>query len=203
MIPISPLRIARGILRRTRHCLGWDTRNWLRIAQIESWSRFLAVRSGDDDVLEVSPDWNRLWSRFPHRSYSTMEYPAHDIVRDRLDRDFDIVIADQVIEHVSDPISAVANMKAMLRPDGHLLVATPFLFRVHGRPNDFYRWTEAGMRELLRAAGFAPSRIDAQSWGNRACARAHLGGKVRDFGFGRPMHNEPEYPVMVWAFARN
>lgn len=203
MFPLNPLRVARGICRRAKAGLGWDKRNWLRIAQIESWRRFLEARGGQDDVLEISPDWNRYWSRFPHRSYSTMEYPAHDIARDRLDREFDVVIADQVIEHVRDPVSAVMNMKAMLRADGYLLVAAPFLFRVHARPDDFYRWTEAGMREMLRAAGFESGLIHTESWGNRACARAHLSGKVVDFGFGRPMRNEPEFPVMVWAFARN
>lgn len=26
---------------------------------------------------------------------------------------------------------------------------------------------------------------------------------VKDFGFGRDLSNDPEYPLMVWAFARN
>lgn len=183
--------------------MGWDSTNWLRVEQIRSWSDFLAIGGAQADILEVSPGWNRFWSRFPNRSYRSLDYPEHDIVRDRLAEQFDIVIADQVIEHVSDPASAVRNMKAMLRPGGHLMIAAPFLFRVHARPNDFYRWTEAGLRELLIQSGFAPDDVESHAWGNRACARAHIGGDILDYGFGRPMENEPEYPVMVWAFARN
>ena len=135
--------------------------------------------------------------------YESVEYPVFDICRDVLPRHFDIVIADQVLEHVQKPAEAAANIRKMLRSGGHALIATPFLFRVHGRPNDFTRWTEDGLRQLLLGAGFDNAEIKTASWGNKKCARAHIGGDIKAYGKFRDLTNDPEYPLQVWAFARN
>lgn len=181
--------------------IGYSEVNWLRVRQIERWQEFLATVP-PRDMLEISPGWNGMWRNMPMRSYCSIEYPGFDICTQILDRTFDIVIADQVIEHVVDPLSAVANMRRMLVSGGYAMIAAPFLFRVHARPDDFCRWTEAGLRRLCLGAGFAEDEVTVESWGNRACARAHIGGPVRDYGFGRDMRNDPDYPMMVWAFAR-
>jgi len=182
---------------------GYDRRNWLRIRQIEAFEDFLRSRPGQTDVIEISPGWNNHWSKLPFRSYRSVDYPEFDICRQALPEQFDIVIADQVLEHVARPHEAVRNIKAMLRPGGTALIATPFLFRVHARPHDYSRWTPAGLRSLLIEGGFTDDAIQTESWGNKACARAHIGGPVKDFGFGRDLSNDPEYPMMVWAFARS
>ena len=192
-------------LRRIKRWLtrvGYDERNWLRVRQIDSFHGFLQSRGAIGDVLEISPGWNQTWKRLPAASYTTVDYPGFDICRDVLPRRFDIVIADQVLEHVPGPVRAVHNVREMLEPGGHALIATPFLFRVHARPHDYHRWTEAGLRQLLLDGGFGENDVSVHSWGNRACVRAHAGGPVRDYGFYRDMRNEPEYPLMVWAFAR-
>jgi hypothetical protein len=190
-----------GRLKRAAKTVGYSDTNWLRVRQIERWQAFLREQAPLGDVLEISPGWNEMWRRLPSRSYTAVDYPEFDISRDRLDREFHIVIADQVLEHVGDARSAVANIRAMLRPGGHALLAAPFLFRVHARPNDFCRWTDAGLRRLCFDAGFADEAVTVESWGNKSCAKAHIGGPVRDYGFGRAMKNDPEYPMMVWAFA--
>jgi SAM-dependent methyltransferase len=171
------------------------------MAEIESWTAFLE-KIGPVDILEISPGWNSMWARVPSKSYRSVDFPAFDIAKNALAEQFDVVIADQVLEHVSKPQDAVRNIKAMLRPNGWAMIAAPFLFRVHARPHDYYRWTEAGIRQLLVDGGFAESEIQTFSWGNKACVKAHLGGEVKPFGLGRDMRNDPEYPVMVWAFAR-
>jgi SAM-dependent methyltransferase len=193
----------RGLgIKRWLTRVGYDRRNWLRVRQIDSFQGFLSSRGEIGDVLEVSPGWNRMWQRLPAASYTAVDYPEFDICRDVLARRFDIVIADQVLEHVPHPVKAVQHLREMLEPGGHAMIATPFLFRVHARPHDYHRWTEAGLRQLLLDGGFDEQEVTVQSWGNRACVRAHAGGPVRDYGFWRDMRNEPEYPVMVWAFAQ-
>lgn len=134
--------------------------------------------------------------------YHSAEYPEFDICTDRLDDQFQIVIADQVLEHVRRPIEATRNIFAMTAPGGWAMVATPFLFRVHARPDDYRRWTPAGLKQLLVEGGFPAERVKVFAWGNRACARAHIGGSVRDYGFWRDMSNDEEYPILVWAFAQ-
>ncbi len=200
------LRVAKrsivGNLKQIAKIVGYSDCNWLRVHQIARWGEFLAEQKPLGDVLEISPGWNQMWRRLGSSSYHSVDYPEFDICGEVLDRKFHIVIADQVLEHVAEPRSAVANMREMLEPGGYAMIATPFLFRVHARPNDFYRWTEPGLRRLCLDAGFDDAAIAVESWGNKACARAHIGGPVRDYGFGRSMRNDPEYPMMVWAFAR-
>jgi hypothetical protein len=82
------------------------------------------------------------------------------------------------------------------------MVATPFLFRVHARPHDYNRWTAAGLKQVLVEGGFPQANIEVFSWGNKACAKAHIGGPVRAYGLWRDLSNDEEYPLMVWAFAR-
>lgn len=194
-------RTARKV-KKVCKIVGYSEVNWLRVRQIERWRDFLARQAPLGDVLEISPGWNEMWRRLPARTYKAVDYPDFDICRDRLDRRFHIVIGDQILEHVPDPRAAVANMRAMLEAGGYAMIAAPFLFRVHARPHDYYRWTELGMKTLCQEAGFAESDISVKSWGNKACVKAHLGGPVRDFGFGRDLRNDPEYPIMVWAIAR-
>jgi SAM-dependent methyltransferase len=188
--------------RKLQSVLGYDFTNWLRIKQIESWRNFFRRQDVIGDILEISPGWNGTWRSIPCKSYSSCDYPDFDIARETLPRQFDYVIADQVLEHVLDADAAMKNIYAMVKPGGYALIATPFLFRVHARPHDFRRWTEAGLRHLLQNGGFADQDIESFSWGNKKCARAHIGGPVRSYGWGRDLSNDPEYPIMVWAFAK-
>jgi SAM-dependent methyltransferase len=192
----------RNAAKAIRSRLGYDERNWLRIRQIRSWQEFFVAHQPLADILEISPGQNEMWKRVASRSYTAVDYPTFDICEEVLPRRFQIVIADQVLEHVPEPIKAVQNMRRMLEPGGCALIATPFLFRVHARPHDYYRWTEAGLRKLCLDGGFQDGSIQTDAWGNAKCVRAHTGGPVRAFGFGRDLSNDPEYPVMVWAFAQ-
>src|SRR6185369_12620355 len=154
-------KVVRTLKKRVRQYaeeyLGYDSRNWLRVRQIEAFTDFLASRP-NAKVLEVSPGWNKYW-KVLCKHYKAVDYPDFDICKDALPRKFNVVIADQVLEHVPQPVEAVKNMYKMTAAGGHVLIATPFLFRVHARPNDFQRWTEAGLRQLLLQAGFADKGI--------------------------------------------
>lgn len=190
----------RRAIKNALRPLGWDDRNWLRVRQIEEFDKFLGDQPEGFTMLEVSPARDSLWRKYS-KTYQEVHYPDFNVCTDRLEARFDIVLADQVLEHVDDPISALENMRSMLNPGGHVVIATPFLFRVHNRPDDLYRWTESGLRAALIKAGFSSERIATGSWGNKACARAHIGGTVRDAGWFPDLSNDPEYPIMVWAFA--
>ena len=180
----------------------YDSRNWLRIKQIDAWRAFFDRHAPLGTILEISPGGNDMWKRLPSAQYRAASFPDFDIVSQALDEHFDFVIADQVLEHVAAPLDAVRNIRRMVRPGGYAVIATPFLFRVHARPNDYCRWTEAGLTNLIVAAGFERTKIESGAWGNKACARAHIGGPVRDYGWWRDLSNDPEYPLQVWCFAQ-
>lgn len=62
---------------------------------------------------------------------------------------FDAVVASQVFEHLHSPWLAAAELARVLKPGGTALVAVPFLFWLHQRPHDYYRYTEYGLRKLF------------------------------------------------------
>lgn len=51
--------------------------------------------------------------------------------------------------------------------------------------------------------GFREAKIQVFGWGNKACAKAHIGGPVRAYGLRRDISNDEEYPLMIWSFDTN
>jgi SAM-dependent methyltransferase len=183
---------------------GYDQGQWARAAMYSVLFDEVAALGCDLSVLEISPGGaNSPWRALRYREYVGADYPDFDICHDRLDRQFDLIIADQVFEHLLWPYRAARNVHAMLKPGGHFINTAPFLIRVHENPVDCSRWTELGMKHLLAEAGFDIDRIRTGSWGNLACVRANLvsSGWAR-IGWGRSMRNQSRFPVAVWAIAK-
>ena len=143
------------------------------------------------------------WSRFGFGSYRCTSYPDYDVCSAPLEIEgFDLVIAEQVLEHVRLPSHAVSNVHQMLKRGGWFLVSTPFLLRVHAIPDDYNRWTEQGLKQLLIDGGFEPDAIETGSWGNRACVRANFKTFPAWIPGWHSLRNEALFPVVVWAFAK-
>ena len=69
------------------------------------------------------------------------------------DSAFDAVVCLEVLEYVWRPPLALKEINRLLRPDGTLLLSTPFFHRVD-TPDDYWRFTEPALRRLLHEAGF-------------------------------------------------
>lgn len=193
--------IDRDRLREILGAVGFDATHWVRVVayrETRSWLDELGVPGLD--TLEIAPGHH--WRALPFKSYKTVSFPEFDICRDVLPEKFDLIIADQVFEHVRAPWTAARNVRAMLRPGGHFLCFVPFLLKVHGYPDDCTRWTENGLRWLLEDAGFEGATMRTGAWGNRKCATANFRHGWRMYGFGRSLKNDPSLPVMTWALAR-
>lgn len=63
---------------------------------------------------------------------------------------FDAVLCTQVLEHVQDERAVVGEIARILRPGGRLLLSVPFLFPIHAHPEDNRRFTDQGLRRLLK-----------------------------------------------------
>ena len=151
-------------------------------------------------VLEIS---GSTWAkRLNFKQYKAVHYPAYDICESTLAETFDLVIAEQVFEHLLWPYRAGKNVYQMLKPGGFFLITTPFLIRIHNHPIDCSRWTEIGLRHLLAECGFPLEGIRTASWGNRACVRANYVKWARYNPRMHSLHNEPNFPVVVWAVAQ-
>jgi hypothetical protein len=162
------------------------------IATLDPQNRTAAEISGDTHA-------NRGW-----KSYTSLDYPEFDLIAPlEEERRFDVVICEQVLEHVADPCAGAENLRLLCKPGGSVIVSTPFLIRIHELPmygmRDYWRFTPRGLQTLLERAGLEVEHVG--TWGNRQC----VVGNFRRWSAYRPWHSmrdDPELPVQVWAFAR-
>jgi SAM-dependent methyltransferase len=196
-----PRRVARAIQRRARARLyhdGGPDDQWCRIVMNERIRDFIANLPPErSDAVEISGTSHR---GYPWRSYTSSRYPDLDICDPPAELDaHDVVICEQVLEHVADPWRAVRTLHDLCRPGGHVVVSTPFLIRVHPTPFDFWRFTEDGLRRLLEGAGLVVD--ETASWGSKRAVRGNL-RRFPPMRAWRSLRNEQDFPLVVWAFAR-
>lgn len=62
----------------------------------------------------------------------------------------DTVILTQVLEHIDDTQKAISEVHRILKKDGVLIISTPFIYQEHIAPFDYYRFSENGLRFVLK-----------------------------------------------------
>jgi SAM-dependent methyltransferase len=75
---------------------------------------------------------------------------------------FDLVLCTQVIEHCMNPWRALAEAFRILKPSGTLIVSAPHVWFYHPHPTDHWRFTQEGLVQLCRDAGFEPTVLLSQ-----------------------------------------
>lgn len=123
-------------------------------------------------ILEVgSKDYGNTTgfrSLFPGEPYFGIDMEAGDGVDELLDltdspetvertlkgQRFQTVICISVMEHCANPFKMAENIQRLLLPGGVLFVSVPFSWRLHGYPNDYWRFTPAAIRLLFSEIQF-------------------------------------------------
>lgn len=190
----------RGAIRGPDASSGTD--QWQRAVLNRAVDRHL--RSLDPprrDAVEISGD---AQAGHGWRSFTSLNFPEFDLCAPLTEtRRFDVVICEQVIEHVPDPWAAARNLRALCSPGGQVIVSTPFLIRIHELPSfgmrDYWRFAPRGLRQLLEDGGLIVDIVG--SWGNRRCVRANFDRWPAQWRW-QSLRDEPDLPVQVWAFAR-
>jgi 2-polyprenyl-3-methyl-5-hydroxy-6-metoxy-1,4-benzoquinol methylase len=83
---------------------------------------------------------------------------------------FDLIIAGEIIEHLPNPARSLAELRAVLRPDGQLLVTVPnslsiktalraLLGREWVHPDHLYYFSPATLTKLLETSGFITTKM--------------------------------------------
>lgn len=122
------------------------------------------------------------------------------------DGSFDLVVSDQVFEHIEgDPQRAIDETLRVTRPGGRVVHTTCFLTPNHG-PGDYWRFTPEGLQYLCRRA----ARVDESSgWGHPFVFLVSALGLMRaevPAAKWHPFHwlatmRRPSYDFVVWVVA--
>jgi len=100
------------------------------------------------------------------------------------DASFDIVLCTQVLEHCDDPAQAVRELRRVTAPGGRVLASTHGVQVYHPSPQDYWRWTHAGLERLFESNGSWKS-VDVSPSGGTATCLAMLLGTYTEIAFRR------------------
>ena len=73
---------------------------------------------------------------------------------------FDAIVLMNVLEHVFATDVFLAELTKLLKPGGKLLVAIPFLLKVHQAPFDFVRYTQFSLEKFGEQNGLDVDRLE-------------------------------------------
>lgn len=79
----------------------------------------------------------------------------HDSKTTLPDSSADIVLSNQVLEHVDSPQGYLQEAMRILKPGGHIILTTHGYWYYHPTPNDYWRWTSAGLKKIIEHEGYS------------------------------------------------
>jgi len=104
-------------------------------------------------IVQVAPDYPRI-------DVENLPYPQDSM---------DIMILDQIVEHLQHPWRAVEQVKRVLKSDGLCVCTSVFIYPIHhgGNYGDYYRFSPEGFRSLFEDFKI----ISSDGWGNAEVLR--------------------------------
>ena len=72
----------------------------------------------------------------------------------------DLVILQEVLEHVPYPDRVLCEIARVLRPGGHCYCQVPFQIGFHPGPSDFWRFSRQGLEQLFAGPEWQVERIE-------------------------------------------
>lgn len=108
-------------------------------------------------ILEIGAGKKPCKELFQEASFTCTDVVSYDWVDELIDANkmpykensFDLVICNNVLEHVPTPQQAVDEIHRCLKPRGKLFLVVPFLFPLHDVPHDYFRFTEYSLANLF------------------------------------------------------
>jgi len=147
----------------------FSNKSILRILQLQAFKREKVfgnvIEFGADENMEKNFMFSK--NRNINVTYSNIKTKNKKFIKIdlqkkiKINKKFDFVIIFNVLEHLSKPETALKNIKYLLKKNGCIIGSTPFLFRIHGAPKDFSRYTYDNLELLLKKKGYKNIKIEA------------------------------------------
>ncbi len=176
--------------------------HWVRKRMTEEAQKaFNKLPTSNMRALEIGGSTWR--TNYKWADYANPPFPNFDICLNVLPEQFDVILMDQVLEHVTEPDEALKNCNRMLKDGGYLWISVPFMYPYHPGPLDCWRFSKTGLRILLTKAGFKCEESSIDAWGNSRClAATAIGGYDPEYQHGMDLTNDEKVPMVVWALVR-
>jgi SAM-dependent methyltransferase len=190
----------KSIIDFLKKLAGRHNEHWCRVVMNRESAKIISALSPEKlSALEIS---GSFWEKAGFASYKSVRFPEFDICKGTLPGKYDIILAEQVFEHLLRPYTAGRNVYSMLKDKGYFFITTPFLLKIHDDPTDCTRWTPTGLKHFLIECGFDENNISVWAWGNKKCAKASLSKWWLYYSRLHSLENEPDFPIVVWALAK-
>jgi SAM-dependent methyltransferase len=81
------------------------------------------------------------------------------------DNSVDYVLVFNLLEHIYNYNFLLKEMFRVLKPGGAMIGSTPFLYKIHPSPNDFFRYSQDALEKIFKDVGFNKISIDYIGYG--------------------------------------
>lgn len=149
---------------------------------------------------------NRVIQQYcPNVTFDVREYPQYDILNHDSWSDCDVMVADQILEHVSEPWKVFEHAAKYVRKAA--IITVPFLIGIHPCPDDFWRMTPSAIRHMAENAG-EWANVYIGTWGSTAVNNWHslyndsqsLINNISEQEWRCELEkNDPAKPFVIWA----
>lgn len=134
----------------------WRRANW---CFLESVVKSLPMEAVILDFGAGHGDFSQVLSGHDCIALDVFPYDEVDVVCD-LEKvvpfkmgSFDAIVIMNVLEHIRQPEKLLKTLATLLHAGGLLVVAVPFMFKLHQQPYDFNRYSHFQLVEIGREAG--------------------------------------------------
>ncbi len=169
--PLPSLRRWRDLYRKFPGNSALRVLEYEKIQSLQLAGNFLDVGGGENarytsylpqdldlKSINIDPDINPTYLLKPLEPF-----PIKDNV-------FSGAICLNTLEHIYDVSFVLSEILRVLKPGGSVYITVPFIFRIHGHPDDYMRATPSWWRETLSRTGFAAAELQPLIWGRYTAA---------------------------------
>jgi SAM-dependent methyltransferase len=114
-----------------------------------SSGKLLDAGAGNQVFRDIVEDQCEIYESLDLKDSEDISY-VQDIRDTDLDSEsFDTVFCRNVLEHIRNPGDALDEMSRITSQEGKIILTLPHLAYLHNQPDDYYRFTRYGVRELV------------------------------------------------------
>lgn len=137
-----------------------------------------------------------------------LPYPEYDLHKPLPDKNkYDLFVFNQTLEHLYNPLLAVSNVYAAIKPGGYVFTSVPVITIPHGSHNvpvHFAGFTPLGLCMLFMSVGFEV--CESGQWGNHEYITKLFGTQsfksFEDLKKDNCVSNEPNNECQTWILVR-